>query len=44
MSAAQIEVDDNGDPLPDAAADKGQEKKVEDDPMVKKALEVLAKG
>ena len=41
----QIDVDDNGEPLPDAAgADKGQTKKVEDDAVVKKALEVLAKS
>ena len=33
-----------GDALPDAAPDKGQEKKVEDDAIVKKALELLAKG
>ncbi|MEO8368569.1 MAG: S41 family peptidase [Candidatus Solibacter sp.] len=43
-SAAQLDVDDNGDAMPDAAADKGQEKKVEDDAIVKKALELLAKG
>jgi carboxyl-terminal processing protease len=42
---AQIDVDDNGDPLPEAAGpEKGQQKKVEDDAVVKKALEVLAKG
>uniref|UniRef100_Q01VV5 Carboxyl-terminal protease n=1 Tax=Solibacter usitatus (strain Ellin6076) TaxID=234267 RepID=Q01VV5_SOLUE len=41
---AQIDVDDNGEPVPDAAAEKGPEKKVEDDAVVKKALEVLAKG
>jgi carboxyl-terminal processing protease len=42
---AQIDVDDNGDPLPEASgADKGQQKKVEDDAVVKKALELLAKG
>jgi len=41
----QIEVDDNGEPLPDAAgAEKGQTKKVEDDAVVKKALELLAKN
>ena len=43
-ATAQLEVDDNGDALPDAAPDKGQEKKVEDDAIVKKALELLAKG
>ena len=42
---ATIEVDDNGEPLPEApGAEKLQQKKVEDDPIVKKALEVLAKG
>jgi len=42
---AQIDVDDNGEPLPESpSATKGQEKKVEDDAIVKKALEVLAKG
>jgi len=43
-AAAQLDMDDNGEPVPDAAADKGQEKKVEDDAIVKKALELLAKG
>ncbi len=37
-------MDDNGDPLPDAAVDQASEKKVEDDAIVKKALELLAKG
>jgi carboxyl-terminal processing protease len=41
---AQIDVDDNGESVPDATADKGPQKKVEDDAVVKKALEVLAKG
>jgi carboxyl-terminal processing protease len=42
---AQIDVDDNGEPVPDAAAEKTpQQKKVEDDAVVKKALELLAKG
>jgi carboxyl-terminal processing protease len=42
---AQIEVDDNGEPLPDPpAVETGQQKKVEDDAVVKKALELLAKG
>ncbi len=41
----QIDVDDNGEPLPEVAGvDKGQQKKVEDDAVVKKALELLAKG
>jgi carboxyl-terminal processing protease len=38
-----IEVDDNGEPLPAAGPDKGAQKNVEDDPIVKKAIEVLAK-
>jgi carboxyl-terminal processing protease len=42
---AQIDVDDNGEPLPDAGgAEKGQQKKVENDAVVKKALELLAKA
>src|ERR1035441_4993615 len=42
---AQIDVDDNGEPLPEApGAETGQQKKVEDDAVVKKALELLAKG
>jgi carboxyl-terminal processing protease len=41
----QIDVDDNGEPLPEApGAEKGQLKKVEDDAVVKKALELLAKS
>jgi carboxyl-terminal processing protease len=40
---AQVDVDDNGEPLTDAP-DKGQQKKVEDDAVVKKALEILAKS
>jgi carboxyl-terminal processing protease len=40
---AQIEVDDNGEPLTDDTAEKPQQKKVEDDAVVKKALELLAK-
>ena len=40
---AAIEVDDNGEPLPDTTPDKGTQKHVEDDPIVKKAIEVLAK-
>ena len=40
---AQIEVDDNGEPLTDAP-EKPQQKKVEDDAVVKKALELLAKA
>jgi carboxyl-terminal processing protease len=40
---AQIDVDDNGEPLPDTAGAEKQ-KKVEDDSVVKKALEILSKG
>jgi carboxyl-terminal processing protease len=40
---AAIEVDDNGEPLPDTGPDKGTQKNVENDPIVKKALEILAK-
>jgi len=40
---AQIEVDDNGEPLTDTP-EKPQQKKVEDDAVVKKALELLAKA
>jgi carboxyl-terminal processing protease len=40
---AQVEVDDNGEPLTDDTAEKPQQKKVEDDAVVKKALELLAK-
>jgi len=40
---AQVEYDDNGEPLPESPAQQQQDlkKKVEDDPVVKKALEVL---
>jgi carboxyl-terminal processing protease len=41
---AQVEVDDNGEPLPETAPEKPQQKKIEDDAVVKKALELLAKG
>jgi len=41
---AQIEVDDNGEPLTDNAVEKPEQKKVEDDAVVKKALELLAKA
>jgi carboxyl-terminal processing protease len=38
----QIEFDENGEPLPESAKDQPQPaKKLEEDPMVKKALEVL---
>jgi len=41
----QVDVDDSGEPLPEApGAESGQPKKVEDDAVVKKALELLAKG
>ncbi len=38
---AQIEYDDNGEPLPETAAPAEKQQKLEDDPVVKKALEVL---
>ena len=37
---SQIEFDDNGDPIPPAAGQE-QQKKLEDDPVMKKALELL---
>jgi len=40
---SQVELDDNGEPLTDVP-DKPQQKKVEDDAVVKKALELLAKA
>jgi len=43
-ASAQLDLDDNGDGVPDAAPEKAQEKKVEDDAIVKKALELLAKA
>lgn len=44
-SDAAIEVDDNGEPLPEVpGTPEGQQKKVENDPIVKKALEIMAKG
>jgi carboxyl-terminal processing protease len=44
-SDSNIEVDDNGEPIVETpGAPQGQQKKVEDDPVVKKALEILAKG
>jgi carboxyl-terminal processing protease len=41
--SAQIEYDDNGEPIPDTVDQQQPElkKKLEDDPVVKKALEVL---
>ncbi len=42
---AQIDVDDNGEPSPEApGVEKSQQKKVEDDAVVKKALELLGKA
>jgi carboxyl-terminal processing protease len=40
---AAIEYDDNGDPITTGKSDEPQ-KKTENDPVVKKALEVLSKG
>ena len=41
---AAVELDDNGEPLPEnPTTDTGAQKKVENDPIVKKAQEVLAK-
>ncbi|PWU03673.1 MAG: carboxyl-terminal protease [Terriglobia bacterium] len=43
QTEAQPEVDDNGEPLPETQKDQTpqQQKKLEEDPMVKKALELL---
>ena len=42
---SQVDYDDNGEPILDNADQTPQkQKKLEDDPMVKKALEVLAKS
>jgi len=39
---AQVDYDDNGEPIPETPeAQQPQQKKLEDDPVVKKALEVL---
>ncbi len=38
---AQVDVDENGDPLPDAKDEPAPQKKLEDDPLYKKAVEVL---
>lgn len=43
-SDALVDVDDNGEPLPEAVPEKPQQKKVEDDAVVKKALELLSKA
>jgi carboxyl-terminal processing protease len=40
----QVDVDENGEPLPEAQQQQAPQKKTEDDPVVKKALEVLAKA
>jgi carboxyl-terminal processing protease len=40
----QVEVDENGEPLPTVQEPQKQKKKLEDDPVVKKGLEVLNKG
>jgi len=37
----QIEFDENGEPIPTAQEQQPQQKKLEDDPVVKKAVEVL---
>ena len=42
---SQVEYDENGEPLPEAETQqKKAQQTTEDDPVVKKALEVLAKG
>jgi len=41
---AQTDFDDNGEPIPDTTQPAQKQKKLEDDPVVKKALEVLAKA
>jgi len=43
-SDSNVETDDNGEPIDVPGTPQGQQKKVEDDPVVKKALEILAKG
>jgi len=37
-----VEVDDNGEPLAEPEPQQPQRKKIEDDPVFKKAVEVLA--
>ena len=37
----QVEYDENGDAVPQATPEKTEPKKLEDDPVLKKALEVL---
>jgi hypothetical protein len=40
----QVDYDENGEPIPEAQDAQQPAKKTEDDPVVKKALEILAKG
>ena len=40
---AQVELDDNGEPLTEQKEPDGPQKKTENDPVVKKAIEVLSK-
>ena len=37
----QVDYDENGEPIPEAQEAQQQPKKTEDDPVVKKALELL---
>ena len=41
---AQVDYDDNGEPIVDQNDQQQKQKKLEDDPIVKKGLEVLAKA
>jgi carboxyl-terminal processing protease len=41
---SQVDYDDNGEPIVDAAEQQQKQKKLEDDPVVKKGLEILAKA
>jgi carboxyl-terminal processing protease len=41
---SQVDYDDNGEPITETPEAQPQKKTVEEDPVVKKALEVLAKG
>jgi carboxyl-terminal processing protease len=41
---AQVDYDDNGEPILDNADQQQKQKKLEDDPVVKKGLEILAKA
>jgi hypothetical protein len=38
---AQVDVDENGEPLPDAQEKAPQQKKLEEDPLFNKAVELL---